>query len=754
MFLLEALAFFTAAFWMSAAVAQAVLRSPAERALSPVTRAGFGFFVALVFFSAAWQFVTIGWAWIAGTVLLASYAAAMGWPPRGAWRGYMRAYPACMAGAGLYFLPMLLAWAFGPFTEGGGDISIYADTAKYLVDHGLTETGYAELDTASPKMNPPLADYATYRVLAAGAMSKYLYAPYGMFTLPVQPANYAAFHGIQALVYVFIIAACWDFFRRHGRTAALLGVGFVLASHGLVSVFYNSYSAQSISLAACALMLAAYARIPLISWAGFRTYGCALLVTFVCYVLYLGVLLPIAVAALRPVGRFAIPRLRWPALAAAGTFLALSASLAWAGTRLSWEMAVVYVQGALTPGAGLGANPYMGAPVEAFSAKWFAFAFGLLSQQHVMPLVAQIGVVDLAMRAAAVVGLACVLGGMWVLVRAQAAGTLRPMGREAALYALALVFALAHLYMVRKSMYTQAKGAQNVLLLVYAVMVIPIAFAAQGQARMRRFLVALMAALIALSLVPRATYMLRFAGGFDRTSILEASYFEEAQRIRRTDPRAFVLVEGRVSADLYAASQPFFGARMLPTRHIVIKKADLQTGPYGVVATVPDFIAPEDLPHLWLLRPHREPKWRWLEALPYVSGYLTRPSYRTTWHAERLADAGRPTVILTGDLYERASERTARSAMAIGPNAPAGFAGIRNGFVTIFVPAQIAAVVTLEARPAAGVEPGADAKITSTGDALKMEYALPAASHAAFRVVARCRAECLVRVQVDGKDVD
>ena len=43
MFLLHCLAVFTAAFWMSALVAQLALRSPEEQALSPGVRVGFGF---------------------------------------------------------------------------------------------------------------------------------------------------------------------------------------------------------------------------------------------------------------------------------------------------------------------------------------------------------------------------------------------------------------------------------------------------------------------------------------------------------------------------------------------------------------------------------------------------------------------------------------------------------------------------------------------------------------------------------------
>jgi hypothetical protein len=741
MFLLHALAVFSVAYWISAAVGEAVLRSEGERSLSPGVRAGFGFFVVLAFFTAAWQFLPIGWAWLAGLVLLALYLLGVGLPPRAAWRGHLAAFGAFLCGAAVFFLPLLLAWTFGPFTEAGGDISIYADTAKYLVDRGLTQSGLAAPDLAGPMMDPPYADYATLRVVAVGTMSKFLYTPYAIFSFLAGETNYAVFHGVQALVYVFMAAACWDFFRRHGRALAMLATGFVVVSLGVAAVFYNTYSAQAISLGACALTLAALPHVRLPSWAGLRTYGCIGVVVWVTYVHYLGVLLPMLLAALARPRRAPWAPTRLPAALAAVAFLALLGSVAFDGARKSWEIARVLLGDALASGAGIGANQFMGEPLPLFGAKWLAFAFGVVSQQHIWPLSYEIGAVDLAMRAAVGAGVACVIAGLVVTARATATGRLHEARRLVAVYLLALATIALHLYLVRKSLYTQAKGAQNVLVLVYAAMALPIAFAAgiRQAARIDRaargLLVATAVAFLALLLVPRAAYMLRFVGAFDRTSILEPSYFDEAARIRRADPNPLVLVEPRVSSDLYAAGQSFFGARMLPTRHIVLKTS----GPHGKALPMTDFIKPEDLPHLWMLRPERERKWEWLGKLPYVAGFLPRPSYSTTWRAERLAERRQPLVIYSGDLYERVSERTT------GTQAPPGFVTLRNASVSVFVPAHTAATVTVEMRP--------DAKMNATGDAPVLSHAIPAAPNPVLRVLAHCPDRCYARVQLDGKDI-
>jgi hypothetical protein len=469
---------------------------------------------------------------------------------------------------------------------------------------------------------------------------------------------------------------------------------------------------------------------------------------------YLAVLLPITLAALAPIRRAERVAPRLPVVVAAVAFMALLSSLAWAAAKKSWEIAGVLLGESFASGAGIGTNQYMGEPVPAWSAKWLGFQFGIVSQQHVMPLAHEIGVVDLAMRAADVAGVFCVALGIIVTARAAASGALRELRRDLVLYGLALLTIAVHIWLVRKSLYTQAKGAQNVLLLAYVAMVLPMAFAARRAAAggfdrvAQRILFAAAVVFLGLLLVPRAAFMVRFAGAFDRTSILEPSYFDEAERIRRADPQAFVLVEPRVSSDLYAASQSFFGTRMLPTRHMVLKKSEPGTGPYGVVAGMPDFIGSADLEHLWTLRPHREPRWEWLGKLPYVASYLPRPSYRTTWRAQRLASRTQPALLLSGDLYERVSERTT------GTGAPPGFATLRNGAVSIFVPANVTARATLTVRPAAAVEYGADAKITATGDALRLEYALAPAPNAAYRVIARCKDQCFVRAQLDGRDVD
>jgi len=639
MFLLECLGVMAAVFWVSALVAHGVMTSPAERALGPAVRAGFGFVFTLVFFCAAWQLASIGQAWILGGVLLGAYVLATRGAregPAGFWREYRIAFALYAALALLFFLPLIISWTFGPFTEGGGDVSIYADTARFLTDRGLTEFGlpsrspddlranFAELLAQgkgareggdSPYMNPPFAEYPAFRILITRTMSAFLYTPYAVYGFLGGSTNYNVYYGLQAFVYAALLLAVWRFFRDYGKRMAIGATLLVGASHSLVSIFYNTYSAHGIAMMICALTLAALAAVRLFTWAGLRTYGIALMAVWICYIHYLSVLAPIVALACAPWTRAALAatppiarsRPRWAGIIAAAVFLVLFGFLAWAGANKSWEMAQVLLEASVHGAVGQKQLylTYMGNPVPAFGWHWLAFFFGFLSQQHYHPFAIEVPIVMHAVRAGVVIGVIALLLSLAAAVRAVRR---RPMDArqklDVSIVAVAVLVTALHLALVRTSLYTQAKGAQNVLLCVYFAMLLPVMLWRDAGARSlrRALVVALIAFGVALA-VPRAVLLVRLAAGFDRTAILEPSFFSEVERIRAADPDAFILFEPRISADLYTSTQAFYGTRMLQTRHLVLQRSIRVTlTDYDrKIATVPEFITPANLPHLWLL---------------------------------------------------------------------------------------------------------------------------------------------------------
>jgi hypothetical protein len=813
MFVIECLAVMAAAFWLSALVAEMFMTSPAERALWPGVRVGFGFILLTLYFSAAWQVATIGQAWIAGLALLALHAVSREAPSgrwaagaRAFWSGYRGAFAAFGAAAALFFVPLFAAKTYGPFTEGGGDVSIYADTAKYMVDHELTQFGLRSesfddfmrnLDEVarqgggarpgaekSPLMNPPFPEYGAYRILVTRTMSPFLYAPYAMFTYPAQ-TNYPVFYAILTLMYAVLLGASWSFFSRYGRRMAIAGVTLVALSHSLVSVYYNTYAAQAMALAMSALVLAALAHVRLLSWAALRTYGAVLVITWIVYVHYLSVLLPMVAVALIA----AAPREPAPAPARAPrrgrellgviplvVFALAFGSLVWAGTLKSVHIGLILLQGAFSLSTSKEILMYMGAPVPTFGTQWFAFVAGLSSQQHFMPYSGEYPpyyeVLHLGSAAATiafVLGLAAM--ARWA---AQHRVSWRPALQDGAIYAAALVTVVVHIVLVRSSLYTQAKGAQNVLVLIYVLLLLPLALLMRDVPQsglalwLRRGIVASLVALSTALLFVRVQYAERMGLQLDRSGILEASYFDEARRIRAADPQALVLFEPRKSADLYMSNQPFFGGRMLPTRDLVLQKSI--TKPGGAydsrVAMAVEFVDPDNLAHVWTLRAARRERFWWLHYI-YERIPSTPVPYLYEWRAERLLDHKEPVLVLSGDGFERPYGKLPLGIEKSGE--PALFSFMRNGVISLYIPPGAAPRVDIELHPRQGEYPllegpvrqrfeagefGPEARFSATGKVVRLSYQLPRAEAPTLRTIMRHKGEFFVNVKVDGRDLE
>ena len=820
MFLLLCVGVVAAAFWISALLAAAFMTSAGERALAPGVRVGFGFMLSMVYFSGAWQVMSIGQAWALAIAMLAVFAwARFGLPRRGALAGaarhlraeYGRTFGAFVAGALLFFGPFIAAQTLGPFTEGGGDVSIYADTAKYMADRGLTEFGLPSRDAAdlaanvrelalqgggprpgadkSPLMNPPSAEYGPHRILVTRTMSPFLYTPFVAYSFLAGSTNYHVFYGLQCFVYVCLLAAVWGFFLRYGRRMALLGGALAALSHSLVSLFYNTYSAQGVALLASALVLAALAHVRLPGWAALRTYGSVLLITWITYVHYLSVVVPMACVAAIPAGAAlagardtigaTVARLsgwrRYATWIPAGAFALAFCTLAYAGTLKSFAI------GKLLMGVALSRKEtapemltYMGTPVPAFGTQWSAFLFGLVSQQHFSPFMREYAFFPELLRVGSIAAAACCIAGAVAMLRWAHArrGAWRPALQDAAIYAAALVTVAVHLYLVRTSLYTQAKGAQNILVLVFTMMLLPLALTWRDMpaTRVTRVLLATMkvslVAFIVVAVVVRGMFGYRLGFALDRAGILEPSFFAEAERIRRSDPEPLVLFEPRKSADLYTSNQSFFGARMLPTRELVLQRSRMVSpGRYEASrAMAVEFIERSDLPHVWTLRAKAEPRWPWLNSTLW-DRIVQQRAYTYTWHAERLVDRATPGLLLSGDTYERPYGELPLGAEEGGARALFNF--VRNGVASLYLPGGAARVevelhpreggyLPLEAeirgRAAAG-EFGPDVEVTGTGKVVRLSYAFPAAGEPSLRTVARYKGEFFVNVKVDGKDM-
>lgn len=719
MFLVQTLLTICLVYWVSALIAESVMSSNEERLLPPAIKVGFGFIISTVYFSASWLVMSIQQAWGLGTILLACYIFGRSGflfkknlvlIIKNFTNKYSKAFVFFLFGALIFFVPLLISNNYGPFTEGGGDISIYADSAKYLQDKQLTGQGLHSKnisdvmanikDTFASKssneeqksvdrhlLNPPAAEYAIYRLLTTKHMNSQVYAPYVAYGyLSEGQTNYPVYFGIQAFLYLCILTGTWCFFRQFGLELANAATVLITCSYGVISVFYNMYAMQAYAIAISALILAILPTIRLFSNAGFRTYGAALLILWCSYIHYLSILLPLILGVTFFVGgnrRESNIKYKenfsFLVISAALSFIVLWIFLAWVGSANSLTFAKIL----LTHSAMKNPDTYFGGSISIFSLHWMSFLFGFLSQQHFMPFVTELPAVRFTIGVGAIFGAIALISGAVVMIKFQ--NSTQTLGGKKRLYSIIYLLCVAiiiiHAGLAHSFLYTQAKGAQNVLIYLYLVMLLPLAIGISTVReglkikKLVRVLTIALVLFVTTLLIPRVVYTAKLAFEHDRSAILESSFFSEAKRILREDSKAFVLFEPRKSADLYTSIQPFFGSRMVPTRHLILDKIPAnQLRPYteaDVTILPPDLIEPNDLNHLWTLSSECKEKSSLIK------------SYNCTWKAERIIDKKNPSILLFGSDYEKnfGNRLLTESSKKMGM-----FSFLMNGAAMIYLP--------------------------------------------------------------------
>jgi len=324
----------SAVFWGSALLGDLILTSREEKKLDNSLRIGSAFYFVTFTFAAIWQFFSIRNSWKVGIFLLIGFLIQSHgfhifdhlWHQvkRNFFKNF-KIYLIYLATSLLFFAPLILGNTFGPFTEGGGDVSIYSDVAHLLARKNKTAYGrngsirdlnnnvieifriafdsaaeqdyidhrFEEAEEAS--LNVALAESSANRIIVSQTMSNYIYVPYAAFDFLSIDTNYNVFYGILAFLYALMVVSVYSLFRNRGRLVSAIAVALVLSSHGIISVFYNLYAAQAFSMAFSALLLAMLLSIPVFSLAGLRNYGPGIVCLWVMYPHFLTIVLPLVI---------------------------------------------------------------------------------------------------------------------------------------------------------------------------------------------------------------------------------------------------------------------------------------------------------------------------------------------------------------------------------------------------------------------------------------------------------------------------
>lgn len=795
MFLLHTLFSMGVIYWISALIADTIMTSDEELALAPAIRVGFGFLFTLIYFSAAWLIISIQQAWVLGILLISCYAfsnieLSLSYNLvriKLFWKRYVKTFLYFLLGSLLFFSPLLLSNNYGPFTEGGGDISIYADTAKYLYDAHQTARGLPtknvdhfifniknsltsitvekkqQIQYDQSLINPPNAEFAVYRVILSHVIP-FFYAPYAIYSFLSGKTNYSVYFAIQAFFYLCMLAGIWYFFRQYGARFSLIALLLIASSYSIVSVFYNMYSMQAISLASSALIIAILPTTKLLSRAGFRTYGSALLTIWLSYIHYLSVVAPLIFFSTllfqkKIKNESAKTKNSLLQIISVGIFIALWVFVTLAGSAQPLIFAKSLLFGTFAPTK----HWFLGESLPIFSFEWFSFLFGFLSQQHFQPYATESPVINYIIGFGIVAGFITLINGLVIMFQLYRPKDeiIKETKSYYCVYGIIIITTILQFYLANSSLYTQAKGAQNVLVYFYLLFLLPLVLgniALKKGINVRKTVLCfnIVFSLFIISLViPRVAYTFKLAFNYDRSAILESSFFSEAEKIRKLDTQAFVLFEPRKSADLYISGQPFFGAKMVPTRYLVLQNVIIQPDNRWLTQKVlgSDLINLGNLAHVWQLK----------SECKVTSNILGITS--CVWHKEKLLDRHEPALLLFGDDYqrnfgERSISNDARDTKNIGL-----FSYIRNGSAMLFIPVgeKKQVEVLMESRDETQFtnmrneiltrfnqgEFGKQVTVSTQGRFVKLLYQLPKTALPSFILIAHYEGEYWLNVKLD-----
>ena len=739
MFLIHTLFVFIVIYIVSALLAETIFTSKIEQKLPTGVLIGLGYFLSLFYFVSAWLILSIRQAWILGLLLLGFYIYGkiskglliLEWNRLKNLLGkHARVLGVFLLAANLFFIPLHFGGHYGPFSEGGGDISVYSDAAKRLTDFNLNAVGLDETSSIKTRLqgikelinkdysdwykaqgsdfiNPPKANYQTNKLVFNFQIYKlFQYTPCAQFAFLSSETNHPIFFALLAFLYSLILISSWGFFRSYGRIPAIISVLIMAGSNGLVSGFYNMYLLQVLSITFLALTLTAVPFIRLFSVAGLRVYGFGSTFIFMCYAHFIAIILPLLILAsinlfykesVEPGTPNPDNKTRLISNLFYYSPLIIFFPIGLLQIYVGYKGAVDLITNLIIGFQSNTTSSFLGKSVLAFSDQWSTFMFGFASQQHFLPLMTEYDAMNLLFKLGAYLGFLLLATSFLLVICCK----LRPassqekdreilhhIGIWVALIATISIYSVVS----QTNLYTQAKGAQYLLICLYFVMLLPLAilyksfgtiklqnpFSANEKSKSvfvaSTFFVLILFVFSAFLWVPRLVYAYRIGHHKDRSTVVESSFFSEAKRIKAEDKNAFVIFEPRTSADVYFPYQSFAGYKLIPTRYLALSYFDLGnsavTG-HNVLKIPSDFVKPEDITHLWSLTA------------------VKKNDHQYKWKAKRIFRDKSPYIYFTGYDYQRNLISRPRSNLAILQDNTKDwgmFTRIRNGSAMIYLP--------------------------------------------------------------------
>lgn len=314
--------------------------------------------------------------------------------------------------------------------------------------------------------------------------------------------------------------------------------------------------------------------------------------------------------------------------------------------------------------------------VQVLSNRWLTFLFGFLSQQHFFSDFSTTKTVKTILKFGYIIGPIVLVVGAFAMLKVQFS-TIK-MSRQnklyLSMYILILLIVVLQYFIGKATYYTQAKGAQNVLIYVYLLMILPLAMlntAMKEGMKVRflaNFLKIMLVCFIFILFIIRIPYTVRLAFGLDRGVILEPSFFSESNKILQQDRNAYVLIEPRKSADTYLVNQTFFGRKIIITKNLVLQVYITPFVDSFKQILGSDLINSNDIPHLWIM---------------YANCKSNQMNNDCHWESHKISEYQKPVLFLFANDYEKnfLSQFLYSHSKNIGV-----FSLVNNGSAVIFMP--------------------------------------------------------------------
>ena len=578
----------------------------------------------------------------------------------------------------VFILPMHIRGHYTGFTEKGGDITIYSDISKYLVEHKEPAFGLqdgiddlkAYFGPSSPgdnytdyrdvkRLDPPYAEYAAYRTIA----TKWYTASHFAVTAEwffLSNNHTLIFYAVLAFIYSSIICLFFVIVIDLGVSIAVLITFFLILSPSLISVFYNLYLLHVFSMLC---IIFCFSIILNGKFRNINLHSDILVVFLFLSSSYFHVLpivaIPYTVYIFSHAKDIKLSNLRlnhsFVVLQKFILSIILLIILVWffidvIGTSL-WKFLSFF--DVFFKGSGALDEAYMGKAVPIFSEKSFSFFSGLMTQDHYPPFFPNIDFLNIISKinfySFSLLLLLSIVNFTRSIIKKM--GLIKMM-----LFIFAIMFSIFfYAYSAKGYLYTQSKAAQYNLLSVYLILIllnrqlIKSSFRAYVDKVLVFFLSFLFLLQLVVFAIPRYFFLLSVSNSFNLSCVIEKSFYEKAKKI---DKDSFVLIESEKPGCIYFITQPFFGGKMLPTKHLSLNARNivLKNGVYDYSNNImglnaSDFIdidqSPEKIVYLY-------PETIMKKEVKYLG-----IKSEVIWGKKNMNEIKSPELVLTADLFEK-----------------------------------------------------------------------------------------------------